>query len=632
VDDVLQTKIAEQKEYAMGEHELTSQFSPQPQRPPTKERDEWCKYWQAQGQAWRTEPEIDKERQEYLARRLIIMPVVEGGVYPFKDVKLNRADVEWLLAAWENGRGPVDGNDEQQRERKGLDMRGAILPQVDLSNLPLAHLRCGLSTEERSRATEEHYELAAAQMAGAKLSEAHLEGAALSGVHLEDADLSDAHLEDADLSDAHLEGATLRRVHAKRAKFIKAHSEDADLHEARLEDADLREAHLEDAYLSLASLEGADLGGAHLEDASLIEVNLENANLSWSFLTGVKLIGARLKKAKFMASHLEAADLTGANLESAILSGAHLEKAHLSSAHLENVFLNLAHLEKANLGGAHLEGATLYRVFLKGANLTAVDLEGANLYGAHLENADLSGASLKGSNLSAAYLEETILYKVSLINEKHVGPRLQDVRWANVNLAIVNWSQVGRLGDEHIACQKKHDGKVKDKTTRLAEYEAAVRANRQLSAVLQAQELNEHAARFAYHAQVLQKSVPWFQMLQPGTTLRQKVQTLGAWFFSWFLFLLAGYGYKPGRCFITYLLVITGFATTYYLLGRTVGPSLSPLGAFVFSMTSFHGRGFFPGGIQLDDPLTVLAALEAFVGLLIEVTFIATLTQRLFSK
>jgi len=41
-------------------------------------------------------------------------------------------------------------------------------------------------------------------------------------------------------------------------------------------------------------------------------------------------------------------------------------------------------------------------------------------------------------------------------------------------------------------------------------------------------------------------------------------------------------------------------------------------------MTSFHGRGFFPGGIQLDDPLTVLAALEAFVGPLIEVTFIAT--------
>jgi len=49
-------------------------------------------------------------------------------------------------------------------------------------------------------------------------------------------------------------------------------------------------------------------------------------------------------------------------------------------------------------------------------------------------------------------------------------------------------------------------------------------------------------------------------------------------------------------------------------------------------MTSFHGRAFFPGGLTLGDPLPVLAGFEAFVGLLIEVTFIATLTQRLFGK
>src|SRR5713101_7192123 len=101
---------------------------------------------------------------------------------------------------------------------------------------------------------------------------------------------------------------------------------------------------------------------------------------------------------------------------------------------------------------------------------------------------------------------------------------------------------------------------------------------------------------------------------------------------SLFLDLLAGYGHKPWRSFIAYLLVITAFAIAYYMIGRTVGPDLSPLGAWVFSMTSFHGRGFFPGRITLDDPLTVLAALEAFVGLLIEVTFIATLTRRLFGS
>ncbi len=119
---------------------------------------------------------------------------------------------------------------------------------------------------------------------------------------------------------------------------------------------------------------------------------------------------------------------------------------------------------------------------------------------------------------------------------------------------------------------------------------------------------------------MLQRKVFWYQ------------GKLGRYLFSFFLNMLGGYGYKPWRSFVAYLLVIIAFATAYFIIGYTVGPVLSPLGSFVFSMTSFHGRGFFPGGITLDDPLTVLAALEAFIGLLIEVTFIATLTQRLFGK
>src|SRR5205085_10346804 len=119
---------------------------------------------------------------------------------------------------------------------------------------------------------------------------------------------------------------------------------------------------------------------------------------------------------------------------------------------------------------------------------------------------------------------------------------------------------------------------------------------------------------------LVQRKVFWYQ------------RKFGQYLFSLFLDLLAGYGYKPWRSFFAYLIVITTFAITYFFIGHTVGPALSPLGSVVFSMTSFHGRGFFPGGITLDDPLTVLAAFEAFVGLLIEVTFIAALTQRLFGK
>jgi len=62
------------------------------------------------------------------------------------------------------------------------------------------------------------------------------------------------------------------------------------------------------------------------------------------------------------------------------------------------------------------------------------------------------------------------------------------------------------------------------------------------------------------------------------------------------------------------------------------GHPFSPDGALVFSLTSFHGRGFFPGGLRLEDVITKLAAFEAAIGLLIEVSFIATFTQRFFGK
>ena len=71
------------------------------------------------------------------------------GIYPFKDIKLRRADVEWLLSTHDNGRGPVNWNDEGQREREGLDLRGAILIDEDLRDLPLAKLCCSLTDDER---------------------------------------------------------------------------------------------------------------------------------------------------------------------------------------------------------------------------------------------------------------------------------------------------------------------------------------------------------------------------------------------------------------------------------------------------------------------------------------------------
>ena len=91
--------------------------------------------------------------------------------------------------------------------------------------------------------------------------------------------------------------------------------------------------------------------------------------------------------------------------------------------------------------------------------------------------------------------------------------------------------------------------------------------------------------------------------------------------------MLAGYGYKPGRSVIIYLLVIAGFTFCYAMLGH-----LTPLEALIFSVTSFHGRGFLPGPFTLASPVTALAAFEAVLGLFIEISFIATFTQRFFGR
>jgi hypothetical protein len=346
-------------------------------------------YWKQWGLTWRREPEIDTERQEYLDKLRTIKSNAWQGIFPFKGIRLSRADIEWLLATHENERGPINWSDESQRKRIGLDLRGADLRGASLSELPLAGLLGG---------------------------------------------------------------------------------------------------------------QGIDI----------------------SFEAGVLL-------------------------------------------------------------------------------------QGTNLYQTHLEGADLS---------SAFFDSETKLGDIHLNDEKYGTVSFADIHWGDVNVAVIDWTKISKLGDELRARQLLRQARISGYERGLSI--AAVRAYRQLATVLRNQGLNEDAARFAYRAQLMQRVVFRLQ--------KKREQYLG----SLFLDLLAGFGYKPIRSFIAYLIVITVFATAYFIIGRTAGPALPPLGSFVFSMTSFHGRGFFPGGIKLDDPLTVVAALEALVGLLIEVTFIATLTRRLF--
>src|SRR5260370_5935502 len=109
---------------------------------------------------WRTEPEPDLDRQTFLTACLATQPDIKQNVYPFKGIKLTRADIEWLLITHENGRGPIDWSDERQRKRPGLDLRGADLRQLNLRNLPLALTRGGLIRDKRRLATLEQRDIA----------------------------------------------------------------------------------------------------------------------------------------------------------------------------------------------------------------------------------------------------------------------------------------------------------------------------------------------------------------------------------------------------------------------------------------------------------------------------------------
>lgn len=544
-------------------------------RPTTDDRKVWQDYWQQKGQPWRTEPEITTDRQDFLANRLTIKPGIEKGVYPFKGIKLGRADVEWLLDNHENGRGPIDWNDKSQRSRVGLDIRGADLSQENLSGLPLACLHGGLNGDEWSTLSEEEDKLAVVLMNEVNLTEAHLEGALLRGAQL------------------------------KKASIFRA----------------------------------------YLESADLVDADLSQASLSWSHLEGTRLSGAHLEGAHFSGSFLNGASLYQANLKDAILHGAYLERADLSEAFLEEADLSWAKLKNANLNQAQLQGA----------NLRWADLEGVN-------------------------------FSYAILNDqKGIGPFCADAQWGTANLSLIVWTSIAVLGDEYRARQKYEYFSTQRKSIakRLEEHEIAVRANRQVSVALQTQGLNEHAARFAYQAQVLQQEILWMQLgwgnwiqkmigvirghsLWKGLMrlswwrilrllkwklerssmwkwwfgsqkwlykrfrrLRNQMRKLAAFLFSFFFGILAGYGYRPGRAIIWYLTVILGFAIIY----TQCGPLRFFPDALVFSIMSFHGRGFFPslnGQISLHNALVVSAALEAIVGLIIEASFIATFTQRFF--
>jgi hypothetical protein len=326
--------------------------------------------------------------------------------------------------------------------------------------------------------------------------------------------------------------------------------------------------------------------------------------------------------------------------------------------------------------------------------LVEAHLEGATLEGTHCEGKALSREErirlcawmprfpeiLPATDLRGVFLNaHTNLNGINAGDDQYGYIALADVHWGDVNLTVIDWDRLKRLGDETLAPplrMEEEEGvqpgerglpataeravdmlrayevsdvvvgyvmrslilmnQFRERLAREAQahpetqqqdrkrLQAAMRANRQLAVVLRAQGLNEVADQFAYRAQVLRRRA----LRHSGT------RAYGSYLFSWLLDVLAGYGYKPGRTRVAYLATMLGFAITYYVLGHVVGnqPLMSPLSALIISIISFHGRGFFPAGFLPTLPMAAYASCEAIIGLTIEISFIATFTQRYFGR
>jgi uncharacterized protein YjbI with pentapeptide repeats len=403
----------------------------------------------------------------------------------------------------------------------------------------------------------------------ADLSGAIFVAADLSGLQLYGANLTGARLEACNLANVGFGNVTL-----DNAKLARANLEKADLSQSRMNQADL-----ESAVLRKANLSAASLTGTLLRFADLREANLSGAKLNDVDLSSTALDGAILTEVDMRSAVLHDADLHGMDLTGSTLIGTDLAGTDLHEAILRDVILERAHLENVDLTGAILDEASLMGAILEGTNL--------------------SGASVTGTRLDSVSVLASII-----VDSK---TNLDDAAWGGV------------------AIRRHADPKTR--AQRIALYHDVARQNRRLAVGMRAQGLFADASRYRVNEQRMERRA----MLLEGK--------LGAWQFSWLLDVVAGYGEHPERALRAYGIVVVMFALVYYALTNFPTPWVAsasqPLQwyeAAVLSLSSFHGRGFFPQSISLGDPVAVVAAVEAVFGLFIELTFIATFTRRFFGN
>ena len=279
-------------------------------------------------------------------------------------------------------------------------------------------------------------------------------------------------------------------------------------------------------------------------------------------------------------------------------------------------------ITSADLRCLDAPGALLQRAQLGESDFTCASLRDARFEGADLRSVNFAGADLRG-----AWFDEATDLDGLILQEGGQAAWLADVHWKGAPLMNIDWSNVTWLGDElgmNLQWHAIHMDQTLwvSRNTRVAGWGAAERAYRQLSVELKNHGLREPADRFSYRADIMRRKA--LGATGPRAWL--------SWLGSAFLWAVVGYGFRPIRCVGVYLGVVAVFASAYAAASRGSQHQLDLRAAITLSVLAFHGRGIVSDPFGLRDLVTSLTAAEAIVGLLLEVTFIAALTRRLFGS
>ena len=581
--------------------------------------DVWRDYWRARKQPWRTEQEIEPERQVELSRESTALESGQGR-FPFRDIKLSRADVEWLLASHEASHGPVDATGGEQKACDGLDLRGADLRKARLAGLPLTCMLGGLCADEWLLATNAQREAAAVLLGKADLRGAHLEGAVLCGAHLEEADLRGAHLEGADLRGARLAGSTL----------CGAHLEGADLSQACLqgdenvpEPADLRMAFFD----STTNLQGITLGDEKYGSVPL-------ANVRWG---GVNLAAVNWAEVYKLGDEYKTQWKLPVEYQGAIQANRQLAAA-LRAQGLGAVADHFAYRAHVNQRSMRLQQALL-PVVLRVCVRERMPLPKVLLrleerrYGQLPPRHPLALALVRLSPLLFLLLLLVVLKPLvplvllagclaaflavlPAMRKRKQHPPLY--RRAHRQLPPPGLlPQRQRRGQQWLLLMGFVLGTPESRLPLLLKSPAV--------ALQQVPFIRRVRERFGGRSLPVITAASLLLLL---LLLDDAMLCYGRYVFSCLLDALTGYGYKPARSLFWYLIVVLGFAALYAAFGHVPAQE-----ALIFSLASFHGGGFFAGGGGcFGIPALAPAAVEAAIGLIIEISFVASWIHRLCEK